>query len=136
MKRAKKVILLCLAALLTLYLIPSIYVSAKVYTIARSTDQSFGENNPYSEVVSDEIYKEMSYRCPPESERGSVEREKDTMWFPITYFWAGEAKTTYWYSYEVFFADGQWAGSWNIPMHVTLRLVDGKRTVTDFYEAA
>lgn len=130
MKKRYKITLICLGALLSLYIIPSLYVSAKVFSIERFSFHNCGQNNPYKEIVSDNIYAKMGYK----DQDPNVTNRKFTT-FPITYFWDGEARSMYWYSQEVYNSDGKnISGSWNIPVYITLKLVDGKWVITNFYE--
>jgi hypothetical protein len=122
MNKPNKIILICLEALLSLYFIPSLYVSVKVFEIEPRRYHNYGQNNPYKDILSDEIFYKMSRRdLDP-----NVTNRKFTT-FPITYFWDGEARSIYWYSQEVYNSDGKnISGSWNIPVYITLKLVDGK----------
>ena len=128
MRKKKRIILMCLALVLGAYILPSLYVSAKVYSIARSSYLNYGRDNPYTEVVSDEIYERICYR----SDRATT--EKEFMLFPITYFWGGKAQTTYWYSYGAFDESGGIYGSRNVPIHITLELNRGSWVITNSYE--
>lgn len=121
MTKRRKIILACLALLLSCYLIPSIYISAKVYTIARNSYDHYGEDNPFSEIIADEFYKKMSHRYRLKSN----EKEYNIMPFPMTYFADGGAKTTYRY----------WSNrGHNIPVYVTLALEGWKWVVVGLYE--
>jgi len=134
MKRTKRKILIFFFSLLLLYMVPSIYVSAKVYTIARSSYDSYGNLNPYSDIVSDETFRKLCYRSDV-TLFDQTATEKDFMIFPITYFWDGAAKTTYWYSYEAQDEKGEGvSGSRNVPVYITLHLIQGKWRITDHYE--
>ncbi|MDF2838379.1 MAG: hypothetical protein K0S60_82 [Evtepia sp.] len=137
MKKRNKITLICLGALLSLYIIPSLYVSAKVFAIERYSFHNSGQNNPYKEIVSDEIYNKMSRRdgyLYITDQNPTVTEHKRTS-FPITYFWDGEAKTIYWYSKDVYDAQGKnISGSRNVPVHITLQLLNRKWVITDFYE--
>lgn len=139
MKRKKKIIMIFLCCfLLGAYLIASsIYVSNKVHTIVQSSYDNYGRDNPFQEIVSDDIYKKISYRNRHSdmTEHDPFATERNSLSFPITYFWGGKAKTTYKYSYSVYNGNGECVGgSWNVPVYFILRLENGKWVVTDFHE--
>ncbi len=137
--KKRKILIISILVILVIYLIPSIYLSTKVFTIARSSYKNFGENNPFPEVVSGEIYERMSYRKSHYLAVAGIDQaveEKDFMTVPITIWWGKKANATYWYSYETYYKNGEsLSGSRNVPVHITLYLVDGKWIIADFYEA-
>lgn len=125
-------------------------VSSQVDQILENSYQNFGYGNPYQEIVSDEIYARLcprykSYRYMGHDEmgnalasfqnpdmRGVVEKYRRT--FPITYFWEGKAKTTFWYTCEIYVDGKLYRASISIPVYLTLERMDGKWVVTDLDE--
>ena len=126
-------ILLVLAILLVLYLIPCVYVSARLHGLVQHSYDSFGKNNPNPSVISDEAYAALNCRTPEQVIVAEKQRFRHT--FPLTVLWPGGGKSLYWYSFEATHANGTLlTGSWHIDMHITYQFQNGHWVVTDVYE--
>ena len=126
--------LIVLASLLVPYLVPSIYVGCKLNKIIQESYNSFGENNPSPEPISDTLY---SYLCGRNDRENAAHADHENFHhtFPLTFFWPGGSKSFYWYTYEAVAANGSSSsGGWNIGVMVTHQFKDGKWVITDVYE--
>lgn len=137
----------CLLALpIFIYGCFSYSVSGQVDQILESSYQNFGYDNPYQEIVSDRIYARLCHRydsycyeldCPgitPKQDLHDNIVEEYRRTFPITYFWEGKAKTTFWYTCQIYVDGKLYRASISIPVYLTLERVDGNWVVTDHYE--
>ena len=128
-------ILLALAILLVLYLIPCVYVSARLHGLVQRSYDFFGENNPNPSVICNEAYADLNCRAPEEVTMAKDQCFRHT--FPLTVLWPGGGKSVYWYTFEATDANGSLlTGSWHVDMHITYRFQNGHWVVTDVYEPA
>ena len=136
MKRRKslRIVLIVLASLLVLYLIPSIYVGCRLNKIIQESYNSFGENNPYPETISDTLYRKLCCgRNRNVADHADHENFRHT--FPLTIFWPGGNKAFFWYDHEAIAINGGISsGRWDCGVMVTHQWKNGKWVITDVYE--
>lgn len=142
-KRTKKILLICilvvvLLSLTILYIGESIYVNNTVHAIVLESYNTYGENNIYSDIVTDEIFARMCYRNGyPVSSKGRTDvKEINSLSFPSTIHWIFGGTATYWYCYEIYDENGELSGgSWEIPVTITFEIQQGKLKIVDYFEA-
>ncbi|MPN23804.1 hypothetical protein SDC9_171197 [bioreactor metagenome] len=138
MKKGKKMILLCLAVLFLLYICESVYIGAKVFAMVKGSYATYGGDNTYADMVSDEIYRKMCYRNGYliSSQGNPSVKEINRLLFPLACHWITGGKATYWYTYEIYDDSNELVGgSWNIPVTITVEFSGSRLIVTDYYEA-
>lgn len=130
MKHRKKlrIVLTVLASLLVLYLIPSLYIGCRINKIILHSYDSYGENNPYPETISDTFYSYLNCHLPEETARAKSESFHHT--FPLTLFWPGGSKSVYWYTYTKVNPNGV-PNSYGGGVIVTHQWKDGEWVITD-----
>lgn len=125
-------ILLALAILLVLYLIPCVYVSARLHGLVQRSYDFFGENNPNPSVISNEAYADLNCRAPEEVTMAKDQCFRHT--FPLTVLWPGGGKSVYWYSYESLDAKGSlMTGAWDSGVLISYSFQDGSLHITDVF---
>jgi hypothetical protein len=97
MKKALKITLISIILLIISYLTVCVYIIFKVDEILKSSYESYGENNIYSEIVSDNIFKRLSYRRH-ENEYNVNSEEKNIRTFPWTLWLGNKAYLRYIYT--------------------------------------
>ncbi|MEI6577834.1 MAG: hypothetical protein WCN92_00040 [Eubacteriales bacterium] len=118
------------------YLSISVYLSLKAEKLIETSYSSFGEDNEYRTIISDELFVRLNYRRNGK-EYNEASQEINHRTFPITFFLGNKANIHYWYTYERRSETGRvLCGSSKIPMRITLNLKDWLWTVVDVDEKA
>mgnify|MGYP007026051438 CR=1 FL=1 len=99
-------ILLALAILLVLYLIPCVYVSARLYQMIQSSHDTAGKNNTYTDVISDQWYDALRCSTPDKSEDPAIDKVVRHCIFPVTFLYPGGGKSIYLHSHDAYAANG------------------------------
>jgi len=136
MKKIMKYLLICILVLL--YIGESLYIGIKIKSIVSESYNTYGENNSYSDNVSDTIFRELCYRngYPISSYNNNDTKEINSLSFPLTTHWIFGGISTYWYTYEIYDNTGElMGGSSNIPVTITFEIQQGKLKIIDCYEA-
>lgn len=136
----RKIILTCaivLIVVLIAYMTISLYVSIKVKNIVDSACASYGQKNEYSDCVSDEYFTGLNHRVSPQM-YNTESYEIDEYGLPVTFIFFNRAYSIYWYTYELKEkrTDKTLCGSTQVPVTVTLELVNGSWKVINVYEPA
>jgi len=137
MKKPMIIFLIFIIILVVLYIGESVYIGIVVHSIVLESYNTYGENNIYSDTVSDSIFKEMCYRNGyPLSAKERVDvKEINSLSFPLTIHWVFGGKATYWYTYEIYDENGELAGgSSQIPVTINFEIQQGKMKITDYDE--
>jgi len=142
MKKIFKIIIVCLAIVLVLYISESLYISTKVHSLVEESYNTYGLMNTKSNMVSTDIYNKMCYRITQEHldsypiSRSNV-TEYNKLNFPSTLHWFFGGKVYYQYSYEARDKNNEslLEGSWDIGVTVDYKLLNWKFEITDYYEA-
>ena len=129
MKTHIKVALVSIGLVLVFYIILCLYVSIKVNKILDESFKSYGENNIYTEDISDKNFSLLCYRNKEHREYNDIYEEN---WhsFPITIVWLNNARSFYWYRYSSAFVKG-----YNIPVKIKLELKNFRWIITNVYES-
>ena len=128
MKILKTMLLIAIAC----YLLFSLYISRKVYLVVENSYNTFGEDNKYSDIVSDELF----YNICMTDIRGGIEKGftyEYKLRMPITLHWFTGARTFCWYDSGVYDQDGNLdRGGSDIGFMVSLELKNGKWIISDY----
>lgn len=127
-------LLLALAILLVLYLIPCVYVSARLYQMIQASHNSAGKNNPYAAVISDQWYDALRCSTPDKSEDPAVDNVVTQCIFPITILYPGGGKSIYLHAHNAYAADGSLICGEDLHgILVSYQFQDGSLHITDVF---
>ena len=132
-----RVWVIILASILILYIAESVVIGVQINKILNSSYDNLGENNPYPEMVSDEIYRNMCYRRVHLSVvKEGQEYTESNVRFPVfALHWITGGKAFYNYSHTVSTISGEGiSGSLRITCTVTFKMDGLTPVITDFYE--
>jgi hypothetical protein len=134
MKKVIKMIIIVFSILIVTYISVSVYISIKADKLIDLSYSSYGENNKYKSIISDELFVKLNYRRM-EKEYSEASKEINHRTFPITFYLGNKAYIYYWYTYERRSETGQvLCGSSKIPVMITLKLKDWIWTVVNVDE--
>ena len=128
----------CVLVILALYLAEAAAVGGYLRHMVQSSYRGYGEENPFTDSVSDESYQQMCVRngYSVSSREDPALRETKTLIGPLAYHWFVGGKAIYWYTYQIYDEDGTLAGgSARVPVTVSYTFSDGKLLITDYQEA-
>lgn len=120
-----------------IYLLLGAYLGCKVRTIVVSAfdSDSYVENNPYMDVISDEAYNYFVKSPMFDMTSPDARYEYKIYRLPLVIHWFTGAKVCLYYKDGYYVGDKKLSGSTAVPIWFTLELCDGKWNVIDYYEA-
>lgn len=109
-------------------MIQCLYISFQINEILNESYNSYGKNNKYTDIVSDDIFNVMCYRNREHRKYNNI-YEKNWRSFPLTLVFLNKAYSIYRYTYISSFAK-----SYDIPVTIYLEFKNFKWVIVGKYE--